>query len=68
MTAQIAPRPRAKQAWTVGQIVAVGFIKGLRVIEKIATPGDHKPDEYRLVQDSTGREYVFQPHYGLSRI
>ena len=60
-------RPAAKQAWQSGQIVNVGFIKGLVVRDKIATPGDHRPDFYTLWQPATNRWYSFQPHYGLAR-
>lgn len=60
-------RPAAKQAWAIGQIVNVGFIKGLIVKEKVATPGDYRPDGYVLWQPATNRWYSFQPHYGLAR-
>lgn len=58
---------RAKQAWATGQVVNVGFVKGLVVKEKIATPGDYRPDFYVLWQPSTNRWYSFQPHFGLTR-
>lgn len=60
-------RPTAKQEWTVGAIVKVGFVSGLEVIEKIATPKNYLPDGYVLRQQSTGRLYAFIPHNGLSR-
>ena len=60
-------RPRAKQNWTPGEIVKVGFISGLEVIRKVATPGDYRPDFYVLWQAKTGRFYTFQPHFGLTR-
>jgi hypothetical protein len=36
----------------------------LEVLECIATPGDHRPDEYRL-RSAKGKLYVFTPHHGL---
>lgn len=62
-----AYRPAAKQKWQTGEVVNVGFIKGLVVREKIATPGDYRPDGYTLWQPATNRWYSFQPHYGLAR-
>lgn len=67
MTYRTAHRRPAKQAWEVGQIVNVGFVKGLVVKEKVATPGDFRPDCYVLWQPSTNRFYNFQPHFGLVR-
>lgn len=60
-------RPRAKQAWEQGDTVNVGFVKGLEVVAKVATPGDYRPDLYALWQPSTGRFYQFVPHNGLTR-
>jgi hypothetical protein len=57
----------AKQTWTVGSIVNVGFLKNLTVMERIPTPGDYRPDVYRLI-GATGTEYEFTPHYGLARV
>jgi hypothetical protein len=57
----------AKQKWEIGQIVKVGFVSGLEVIGKVATPGDYMPDLYVLVQASTKRIYRFVPHNGLTR-
>jgi hypothetical protein len=57
----------AKQDWTVGQIVNVGFIKGLTVVEKVATPGDYRPDVY-VLSAANGRRYEFTPNFGLARI
>lgn len=56
-----------KQNWTIGETVKVGFISGLEVIKKIATPGDFRPDIYVLWQSKTNRFYSFQPHFGLCR-
>lgn len=61
------PRPRAKQDWQIGEVVKVGFVAGLEVIKKIATPGDYRPDIYVLWQAANNRFYSFQPHYGLCR-
>ena len=58
---------RAKQNWNIGQIVKVGFVAGLEVLEKIATPGNYLPDQYVLRQQVTDRIYSFVPHNGLTR-
>jgi hypothetical protein len=58
---------RAKQTWQVGDIVKVGFVAGLEVVAKVATPGDGLPDLYALWQPSTNRFYQFVPHNGLTR-
>jgi hypothetical protein len=60
--------PRAKQHWEVGQVVNVGFIKGLVVKARVLTSGDGRPDIWALWQPSTNRFYQFQPHLGLSRV
>jgi len=68
MTYRSSYRPGpAKQAWEVGQVVNVGFVKGLVVKAKVPTPGDHRPDCYALWQPGSNRFYSFQPHLGLSR-
>lgn len=59
--------PAAKQRWEVGQVVNVGFVKGLVVKGRVATPGDGRPDCYTLWQPATNRWYSFQPHLGLTR-
>lgn len=53
--------PRAKQEWATGNIVNVGFVKGLTVGEKVN-------GAWMLTQESTGRRYSFEPHLGLSRL
>ena len=58
---------RSKQNWEVGEIVNVGFLKGLMVTKKEPTPGDFRPDVYHLVAKS-GAQYVFTPHYGIERV
>ena len=52
--------PRAKQEWAEGEVVNVGFVKGLEVVKKVR-------DTFALWQPSTGRFYSFRPHMGLSR-
>lgn len=52
--------PKAKQDWSVGSMVNIGFVKGLEVISKIE-------GTYSLRQVSTGRAYEFTPHAGLVR-
>lgn len=56
---------RSEQKWEVGQTVKVGFMQ-LTVLEAIPTPGDYRPDQYRLVS-AKGVKYVFTPHFGLER-
>lgn len=58
---------KPKQSFEVGSTVKIGFVAGLEVIKKIATPGDYRPDFYVLWQSATNRFYAFQPHYGLTR-
>lgn len=60
------PRP-IRQDWTIGQVVKVGFVAGLEILEKVATPGNYLPDQYVLRQQGTGRIYSFVPHNGLTR-
>ena len=57
----------AKQDWTIGSTVKIGFIADLEVVAKIPTPGDYAPDAYALWQPTTGRFYRFAPHNGLVR-
>jgi len=57
----------AKQVWAVGQIVNVGFLKNLTVMERIPTPGDYRPDVWRLI-GANGAEYEFTPHCGIARV
>jgi hypothetical protein len=58
---------KAKQDWTIGNVVRVGFVDDLEVLEKIATPKNYLPDQYVLRQRRTGNLYSFVPHNGLSR-
>lgn len=58
------PAP-AKQDWTPGQTVKVGFLT-LEVIAKVATPGNWMPDQYAL-KNAAGTFYQFIPHNGLRR-
>ena len=46
MTYGTSYRPKAKQSWNQGDVVSVGFVKGLEVVAKVATPGDYRPDLY----------------------
>jgi hypothetical protein len=55
----------AKQDWTPGNTVKVGFLS-LQVIAKIPTPGDWLPDAYAL-KNARGDFYHFIPHNGLTR-
>lgn len=61
-------RSTAKQDWSIGQTVKVGFMT-LEVVEKIPTSGDYRPDQYRLVRWNGAKAtfYRFTPHYGLER-
>lgn len=54
-------RAAATQRWAIGQVVSVGFVKGLVVKA-------HANGEYALWQPATNRSYSFQPHKGLTRI
>lgn len=58
---------KSKQTWKAGDIVNVGFVKGLMVIACTAVR-DGMPDIYTLQQMGTGRVYEFIPHNGLTRI
>ncbi len=60
-------RSGATQSFEIGETVKIGFVAGLEVIKKIATPGDWKPDFYVLWQADKNRFYAFQPHNGLTR-
>lgn len=57
----------SKQTWNIGDIVKIGFVGGLKVVAKVATPGDYRPDLYALHQAENNRYYQFVPHHGLSR-
>ena len=58
---------KSAQKWEIGQIVNVGFIKGLVVKERVATPGDYRPDLYVLWAPASNRFYSFVPHSGIVR-
>lgn len=60
---------KSKQVWQVGEVVKVGFLQ-LRVTERVATPGDYKPDAYILcgLGKNSDRKYRFVPHNGLERL
>jgi hypothetical protein len=59
---------RSKQSWSVGQVVKVGFMSNLTVVEIELTPGDFAPDAYILRNEKTGATYRFVPHNGIVRI
>jgi len=56
---------RTKQDWTPGETVKVGFLV-LEVVEAIPTPGDYRPDDYRLWNPKSGKKYTFTPHHGIA--
>lgn len=41
----------------------------LEVVAKIPTPGDYRPDQYRLAKwnGAVPTFYIFTPHFGLER-
>src|ERR1700742_2172017 len=51
-------RDKAKQEWAIGNVVNVGFLKGLKVMDKRST------GEFVLLSQ-TGKKYHFQPHFGI---
>lgn len=55
----------AKQSWEIGAVVKVGFLR-LRVLAKVATPGNWLPDQYALTNDK-GAFFKFVPFNGLER-
>jgi len=57
----------SKQSWQLGQMVTVGLVKNLRVIQLVPTPGDFKPDKY-ILESMKGKLYGFTPYHGISRI
>ena len=56
-----------KQNWAIGETVNVGFLR-LRVLAKIATPGNYLPDQYAMTNNDGSRFYMFIPHNGLTRV
>jgi hypothetical protein len=58
-------RPAAKQSWEIGSTVKVGFLT-LKVLAKVATPGNWLPDQYALT-NGKGAFYKFIPHNGIER-
>jgi hypothetical protein len=53
--------PKAKQDWSIGSFVSVGFLRGLLVMAKSS-------GTYSLHHIQSGRKYEFTPHLGLTRI
>lgn len=58
---------KSKQVWQVGETVKVGFMS-LRILAKVATPGNYLPDQYALTNADGSRFYRFIPHNGCSRV
>lgn len=56
----------SKQVWQVGETVKVGFLS-LRILAKVATPGNWLPDQYALTDKTGERFYRFIPHNGCTR-
>lgn len=59
-------RSAARQDWTAGKTVKVGFLT-LTVVAKVATPGNWLPDQYALT-NGRGVFYKFVPHNGVERV
>lgn len=57
---------KTKQTWEAGETVKVGFLQ-LRILAKVATPGNWLPDQYALTDKTGDRFYRFVPHNGLTR-
>lgn len=55
-----------QQDWSVGEWVKVGFLR-LRVLAKVATPGNWLPDQYALTDATGAKFYRFIPHNGVTR-
>jgi len=53
------------QKWEIGQVVRVGFVSNLKVLDIKALDGI--PDTYSL-EGKDGAIYEFTPHYGLNKI
>lgn len=55
---------QSKKVWAAGETVKVGFLT-LRVLAKVTTPGDFKPNAYVLTNLKNDKFYWFVPHNGL---
>jgi hypothetical protein len=55
-----------KQTFEIGSIVTIGFMRGLKVLKKVPTPGDGAPDEFILTNGKS--LYSFVPHHGLVKL
>jgi len=53
---------KTKQEWQVGAEVKVGFVAGLHIHEKVASPNNYRPDGYILSKGNS--IYAFVPHNG----
>jgi hypothetical protein len=49
-----------RQSWAEGEVVNVGFVRGLEVVKRVPTLGDHAPDAYALWQPATGRKRLWR--------
>ncbi len=56
-----------KNIWTPDSEVKVGYMT-LRVVKRIPTPGDGKPDKWALTSLDGTRDYIFAPYSGLKKI
>lgn len=61
---QPAPAARPINVWTPDAEVQVGYMR-LRVVKRIPTPGDGKPDQWLLTSLNGDRDYRFAPYSGL---
>lgn len=58
------PRDRPVNYWAPDSIVKVGYMT-LRVVKRIPTPGDGKPDQWELESVDGYKTYRFAPYSGL---
>lgn len=63
----VAARDRPVNIWTPDAIVKVGYMT-LRVVKRIPTPGDGKPDQWELESVNGDRTYRFAPYSGLKLV
>lgn len=65
ITEETAMVKNSKQTWMEGEMVKVGFMT-LKVLKRVPTPGDYKPDAY-ILGSAKGGIYRFVPHNGLTK-
>lgn len=58
---------KSKQCWEVGETVKVGLLS-LRILAKVATPGNYLPDQYALTSADGSRFYHAIPYNGCTRV